>query len=285
MSVARAKSFIAVAGIVALAGYARAQQSTAASADQMGEFDCVVEAKMMIKLGSPDTGIMEVVKVDRDWTVKKGDVVAQLDSDLQRTALELAQLKASNQADIKAERTRLAYRSSEAERATTLYSRQIASTKARDEAVTERELAEHALAKAELEHSMAQVDMAQAQTRLDRRLIRSPVNGVIADVTIRPGEYVYEQTPLMTIAEIDPLYVKVWVPVHHYRQIHVGTNAEVMPEEPIGGLYRAQVTVVDRVFDTASSTFGVRLELANPDYSLPAGMRCRIRFLTQEAAP
>ena len=284
MIVAGAKSFIAVAGIVALASYARAQESAAASA-KMGEFDCVVEAKMMIKLGSPDTGIVEVVKVDRDSTVKKGDVVAQLDSDLQRTALELAQLKASNEADIKAERTRLAYRSSEAERAMTLYSRQISSTKARDEAVTERELAEHALAKAELEHSMAQVDMAQAQTRLDRRLIRSPVNGVIADVTIRPGEYVYEQTPLMTIAEIDPLYVKVWVPVHHYRQIHVGTNAEVMPEEPIGGLYRAQVTVVDRVFDTASSTFGVRLELANPDYSLPAGMRCRIRFLTQQAAP
>jgi multidrug efflux pump subunit AcrA (membrane-fusion protein) len=65
---------------------------------------------------------MEVVKVDRDWTVKKGDVVAELDSDLQRTALEFAQLKASNEADIKAERTRLAYRSSEAERATTLYS-------------------------------------------------------------------------------------------------------------------------------------------------------------------
>ena len=284
MIVAGAKSFIAVAGMVALAGYARAQESAAASA-KMGEFDCVVEAKMMIKLGSPDTGIVEVVKVDRDSTVKKGDVVAQLDSDLQRTALELAQLKASNEADIKAERTRLAYRSSEAERAMTLYSRQISSTKARDEAVTEKELAEHALAKAELEHSMAQVDVAQAQTRLDRRSIRSPVNGVIADVTIRPGEYVYEQTPLMTIAEIDPLYVKVWVPVHHYRQIHVGTNAEVMPEEPIGGLYRAQVTVVDRVFDTASSTFGVRLELANPDYSLPAGMRCRIRFLTQEAAP
>jgi RND family efflux transporter MFP subunit len=245
----------------------------------------VVEAKMMIKLGSPDTGIVEVVKVDRDSTVKKGDVVAQLDSDLQRTALELAQLKASNEADIKSERTKLAYRIGEAERATTLYSRQIASTKARDEAVTERDVAEHALAKAELEHRMAQADMAQAQIRLDRRSIRSPVNGVVADVTIRPGEYVYEQTPLMTIAEIDPLYVKVWVPVHHYRQIHVGTNAEVMPEEPIGGLYWAQVTVVDRVFDTASSTFGVRLELANPDYSLPAGMRCRIRFLTQQAAP
>jgi hypothetical protein len=44
------------------------------------------------------------------------------------------------------------------------------------------------------------------------------------------------------------------------------------------------VTVVDRVFDAASSTFGVRLELPNPDYSLPAGLRCRIRFLAQSVA-
>jgi hypothetical protein len=39
------------------------------------------------------------------------------------------------------------------------------------------------------------------------------------------------------------------------------------------------VTVVDRVVDAASSTFGVRLELANPDYRLPAGLKCRVRFL------
>jgi hypothetical protein len=48
----------------------------------------------------------------------------------------------------------------------------------------------------------------------------------------------------MTIAEIDPLYVKVFVPVRHYRELQAGTNAEVMPEEPIGGLHRAKVTVV-----------------------------------------
>jgi hypothetical protein len=30
----------------------------------------------------------------------------------------------------------------------------------------------------------------------------------------------------------------------------------VVPELPIGGVYQAKVTVVDRVFDSASSTFG-----------------------------
>src|SRR5258708_26271731 len=281
MIMAKTKFVIAIAVLLALARHAAAQQLSA-PAQRMGEFDCVVEAKMMIKLGSPDTGIIEALKVDRDRTIKKGDVVAELDSNLQRIALELAQLKATNEGDINSERTRLVFRTSEAERAENLNAKQIVPTKVRDEAVTERNLAALALAKAELEHKMAQVDLEQARTRLDRRSIRSPVNGVVSDVTIRPGEYVYEQTPLMTIAEIDPLYVKVFVPVRYYRQVRVGTSAEVMPEEPIGGLYKAQVTMVDRVFDTASSTFGVRLELPNPNYALPSGMPCRIRFLAQE---
>jgi hypothetical protein len=38
------------------------------------------------------------------------------------------------------------------------------------------------------------------------------------------------------------------------------------------------VTVVDRVVDAASGTFGVRLELPNPDYKLPGGLKCDIRF-------
>jgi RND family efflux transporter MFP subunit len=275
-------------GIALLLLVSATQATVAQSADRVGpgadEFDCVIEPKMTIKLGTPETGIIQSVNVDRDKTVRKGDVVAKLDSDLQRTALEIAQLKAENNVDINSERTRLSYRTADADRAVELHSKAVASTKARDEAVTERQLAELALNKAELEFKMAQMELSQALTRLERRSIRSPVNGVVADVTIRPGEYAYEQTPLMTIADIDPLYVKVFVPVRYYRKVHVGLDAEVVPEEPIGGIHKAKVTVVDRVFDAASSTFGVRLELPNPDYSLPAGLRCRIRFLAQSVA-
>jgi RND family efflux transporter MFP subunit len=269
--------------IIAFAAGGGYSQDASTVIDTMGEFDCVIEPKMMIKLGTPDTGIIEAVNVDRDKTVRRGDVVARLDSELQRIALDLARIKASNENDINSERRRLSFRTIEADRATALFSRGNGSAKARDEAVTEKELAELALSKAELEHHVAQVDLAQAQSRLDRRSICSPVDGVVADVTIKLGEYAYEQAPIMTIAEIDPLYVKVFVPVRHYRKVRVGTIGEVVPEMPIGGLYKAQVTVVDRVFDAASSTFGVRLELANPDYALPAGMRCRIHFLAQEA--
>jgi hypothetical protein len=49
---------------------------------------------------------------------------------------------------------------------------------------------------------------------------------------------------------------QVYVPVRHYRKLQIGMIGAVVPELPIGGVYQAKVTVVDRVFDSASSTFG-----------------------------
>ena len=40
----------------------------------------------------------------------------------------------------------------------------------------------------------------------------------------------------------------------------------------------ATVTIVDQVLDAASGTIGIRLELPNPGYALPAGIRCHARF-------
>jgi hypothetical protein len=47
-------------------------------------------------------------------------------------------------------------------------------------------------------------------------------------------------------------------------------------------MHEATVTVVDRVIDAASGTFVVRLELPNPDYTQPAGTRCRASFSSIE---
>jgi multidrug efflux pump subunit AcrA (membrane-fusion protein) len=53
----------------------------------------------------------------------------------------------------------------------------------------------------------------------------------------------------------------------------------VTPEAPLNGTsYNARVSVVDRVVDAASGTLGVRLELPNPGYRLPAGLKCKVRF-------
>src|SRR5215469_14361904 len=85
-------------------------QDGSLAADTLRELDCVIEPKLTIKLGNTETGIVESVNVDRDTVVKRGDVVARLDSELQRIAVDLAELKAGNDKDIKSEKKRLAYR-------------------------------------------------------------------------------------------------------------------------------------------------------------------------------
>jgi len=78
---------------------------------------------------------------------------------------------------------------------------------------------------------------------------------------------------------VDPLNVEVVLPVDLLTRVRVGMRAEVRPQLAGAGTHVAAVTVVDRVVDAASNTFGVRLELPNPDYRIAGGIRCDIRFL------
>jgi len=59
---------------------------------------------------------------------------------------------------------------------------------------------------------------------------------------------------------------------------YIGEN---LSEAPIGGLYKANVTVVDQIIDAASGTFGVRLTLPNPKNTIPVGLKCKVRFSSQ----
>jgi multidrug efflux pump subunit AcrA (membrane-fusion protein) len=76
---------------------------------------------------------------------------------------------------------------------------------------------------------------------------------------------------------VDPLNVELVLPAAMYGKIKRGDRAEVTPETPARS-FPARVSVVDRVVDAASGTFGVRLELRNPENAIPAGAKCKARF-------
>ena len=100
---------------------------------------------------------------------------------------------------------------------------------------------------------------------------------MVVERFLSPGEYVEDQ-PILQLAQIHPLYVEVFAPVEMLGKIKVGMRAKITPQEPISGVYKARVKIVDRVVDAASGTFGVRLELPNPKYRLPAGLKCKVTF-------
>lgn len=148
----------------------------------------------------------------------------------------------------------------------------------RDEVNTEARLAELELAQAEANRRLQALELEQAQANLELRTLRSPIEGVVMERLVAPGELV-EDKPVFVLAQTDPLNVEVIAPVALFGAIKTGMRAEVIPEAPVGGSYVADVEIVDPILDAASGTFGVRLQLPNPQQRLPAGLGCQVRFL------
>jgi membrane fusion protein, multidrug efflux system len=254
--------------------------SADAPAPKRAEYDCLIEPRQSIDVRSQVEGVIESVLVERGALVRKGALVAKLSSGPERAALELARSRAIMEGELKSAEARVALARKKWERADELEKQKFVSENARDEAEAEYRLATEQLRAARENRRLAELDMRRAQEVLDQRSIRSPVRGVVVEVMLRPGELMSsnQKDPIMTIVEIDPLNVELLLPVSEYGKVKVGQLAEVRPEPPVGGLYRAHVEVVDRVLDAASGTFGVRLRLPNPQGRIPAGVRCRARF-------
>jgi RND family efflux transporter MFP subunit len=249
------------------------------SASTLGEaMDCVMNPRSTIELGSHQDGILEALLVSRGDQVTKGQPLARLDSEMEAMTAELARIRAESDITVRSAQAQAKFRGREKERLESLRVQQSISASAFEEGEIEAELAQLSVETARMELELAKTEYARARAMLERRTIKSPVDGVIIDVVMSPGEYVYEQSTLMSIAEINPLHVEVYIPVSAYGSVEEGMSAIVRPEEPIGGEHAATVVVVDNVFDAASRTFGVRLALPNDDLELPAGARCTVEF-------
>jgi RND family efflux transporter MFP subunit len=241
-------------------------------------FDCEIEARQTVKLASSALGMVAELTVDRGDVVRRGDILGKLDDSVEAANLALAKAKADNEYDIAGHRARLAWLRTKFARADGLSTSRIVSLNTRDEDESDMKVEEQQLRAAELQRKVATLETQQAEAVLEQRTFVSPVNGVVVERLLTVGEYHNDQSAILTLAEIDPLRVEVFVPTKDYGQIRVGSSGHVTPEEPIGGEHTAFVTVVDKVLDSASGTFGVRLELPNPDLAIPAGLKCRIRF-------
>lgn len=251
--------------------------ASAAERLKMSDFDCVIEPFMTVELSTSIRGTLEEVSVMRGDLVKKGQVVARLRSGVEKAGVNLAKAQADSKTQIKISRERFELNKRKLKRINDLYEKNMVPKNEQDEAETEKILAELELLRAEEENKIAHLELERAKEVLDLRNIVSPINGVVVERLKSPGEFVEEQ-PVVKLAQIDPLNVEVIAPLSYLGKIKPGMKATVFPEEPVGGSYRAEVKIVDSVVDAASGTFGIRLELPNPNYKIVAGLKCGVEF-------
>ena len=221
-------------------------------------YDCLVEPHVVVKVGSHTQGIIRDIPVTRGDNIEVDQLLASLDSEVEEVAIELAT-------------SRLEFLEEQFQRLSKLKGRDMVSAEELDEVKIERR--------------MASLELKKNRILLQQKRINSPVKGIVIDTLLSPGEYVHEQSPVLEVAQTDPLNVEVLLPVSRYPELVVGMQAEVFLADPVGGVYVAEVDVIDRVLDAASSSFGVRFSLPNPDLSIPAGLRCSIRFIGEPGSP
>lgn len=216
--------------------------------------ECLLEPSMTVNLGTPVPGVLASVLVGRGDIVRKGAPLARLDTRAEIAAVELSRARAD-------------FAKRRVARNEELYQDDLVSGQERDELITESLLAD-----LELEERLVQLEI---------RTIRSPVDGIIVERIRSAGEYVQE-TEILTLAQINPLFVEVVVPVEYLGRIQRGMEATVTLQSPVSSTHTAKVEVVDRVVDAASGTFGVRLHIPNKQLNIPAGLRCDVEFLFPE---
>ncbi len=245
------------------------------------DYEGLIEPSVTIKVSSAVDGLIETTPVDRGDLVKAGQVVATLESSVERATRDLAKKQSELKAALDSAKARMEFNTRLVEKNRPLFRQGIISIEELDQFETDQRLASLAHLQAQENMAIALLDLRRTQAALDLRTIRSPIDGVVVQRFLTSGELVSrsKESDIMEIAQLDPLHVEVIAPVELLGAVDVGTEAVVRPEAPVGGAYRATVKVVDRVVDAASSTFGIRLVLPNPDYRLPAGLKCTVRFV------
>lgn len=244
-------------------------------------YECLIEPNQKIELRSPVEALIGDILVQRGSVVKKGQVLVRLDSGVEQAALASARYRAIMEGQIRSAEARLNYSRDKHRRRDELNRQNFISAQERDDAYAEMRVAEADLIEAKDNRELSALETKRLEEQLRQRTLVAPFAGIVMERLQEPGELAFTgegARPILKLAQIHPLRVEVVLPVSLYGTIKTGGRAEVEAEAPLKGRYKASVKVVDKVVDSASGTFGVRLELPNPNGDIPAGVKCRARF-------
>ena len=143
-------------------------------------------------------------------------------------------------------------------------------------------------ARAQLATSQANLKQALAleqevAARLADLTITSPINGVVLTRTAEPGEVVAAGAPLLTVIDLDSVYLRGYIPEAQVGRVRVGQPAQVFldsaPDQPLAATVAAIDTeasftpeIIYFKEDRVTQVFGLKLALTNPQGLAKPGM-------------
>ena len=257
-----------------------------------------VEASTTIAVRSQVNGVLEGVGFHEGDFVKKGGVLFTIDRRPLEDALAQAQanlardqsLVSQAEAQLARDNSTAEYQERNAQRQAQLVEKGIVPKDTGDQARSQAEA--NALAvkadRAAIESAKAQLNVQQAavdgaRVQLEYAVIRSPIDGRTGDLTVKPGNLVSANTTqLMTIVQVEPIFVTFSVPAVHLATIKhaaaAGRKLKVIavPQDGDPHSVEGDLTFWDNVVDPSTDTIKLKATMTNRDRRLWPGQFARV---------
>jgi len=129
----------------------------------------------------------------------------------------------------------------------------------------------------------AEALVAQQQATVDYKFIRAPFAGRLGIRQVDLGQYLAAGTTIVTLQQLDPIYVDFFVPQQALAQIKIGQKATAKVDTFPGRTFEGKILAINSQVDPATRNVQVRATLSNKDDLLLPGMYATIDIDT--AAP
>ncbi len=251
-----------------------------------------VTAQRMATVSAKTIGLINEVFVEEGIHVKKGQMLAKLDTRIAELDLKLAQRRRDL---YRAEQQKLNAELLDAKRNLARYQNLI-----RENYSNQSEVDSLAIKIAVLEANLAstqtnvelnKIEVQQLQQRLDDHTILAPFSGVITAKSAQPGEIIspssagggFTRTGICTIVDMSSLEIEVDVNESFLNKISEGQriNAELYAYE--GWSFAGRVKKIVPTIDRAKATVRVRIEILELSERILPNMAVRVSFTDSQA--
>jgi len=212
-----------------------------------------IEAINGIEVANEVPGVVRSIHFESGDTVKQGDVLVRLNSEIDEAALRTRRAEAQ-------------LAEQEFRRVSDLLPRRAVSQSQYDQA------------KADYDAARARVNEAQAQ--LNQKIIRAPFDGTLGIRMVDQGEYIATGTPIVEINMLDPIYVDYTLSERYLPDIATGYPVTVTVAAVPERSFHGEISAINTSVNPETRTVWVRATLSNRDSLLRPGMFATV--LTQQ---
>lgn len=203
-------------------------------------------------LSSQIAGTVSNVLVQSGQTVKKGDVLVELDSSVE-------------QANLQASQAQLASIKQTYQRYLSLY---------KTKSVSQQELDN---AKASYDALVANIEALKAT--IQRRQIVAPFDGVAGIVKVNAGQYVTNGTEIVRVEDRSQMKVDFSIAQNSLEQLHLGQKVTATADARLGETFAAKITAIEPAINGATGLIDVQATFEPEDgQKLLSGMFTRLRI-------